>query len=42
MSTKSSVPEKNVLDGLRAHWETTFSLKPEMFGVEPLAASNPD
>lgn len=35
MNIKVPVPEKNVLDGQRTHWETTFSLKPEMFGVEP-------
>lgn len=42
MSIESPVSDKNVLDRQRTHWETTFSLKPEMFGVEPPAALNPD
>jgi len=35
MSVESRLPERDVLDGQWAHWDTTFSQKPEMFGVEP-------
>lgn len=35
MTIKSALTEKNVLNGERTHWETTFSQRPEMFGVEP-------
>ncbi len=35
MSVESRLPERDVLDGQRTHWDATFSQKPEMFGVEP-------
>ena len=38
MSTKSAPVAKEILDNQRAHWDTNFSQKPEMFGLEP---SNP-
>ncbi len=37
MNTKSTPAGKEILDGQRAHWDTNFSQKPEMFGGEPSA-----
>lgn len=35
MSIESLVTAKEILESQRAHWETAFSQKPEMFGGEP-------
>jgi SAM-dependent methyltransferase len=37
VSTKSTPAWKEILDSQRAHWDTNFSQKPEMFGGEPSA-----
>ncbi len=39
MSTKSTPPAKKILDGQRAHWDTNFAQKPEMFGGAPSASA---
>ena len=35
MGIKSSQPVKEILERQRAHWDTNFSQRPEMFGGEP-------
>ncbi len=37
MSNDSPLPVKEILEGQRAHWDTNFSKKAEMFGAEPSA-----
>ena len=39
MSIDSSLPAKEILEGQRTHWDTTFCQKPEMFGEQPSDAA---